>query len=88
MARGALCFSTGSFPQGWTNAAPSFEKRAVDLWTIRLRRTGTLAVEKRCAFPTAHPFAHKLHNPRIILMISLKIRTYKAGEEGDPFNCS
>lgn len=36
----------------------------MDLWTIRLRRTGALAVEKSGDFPTARPFAHKLHSAR------------------------
>lgn len=39
----------------------------MDLWTIRLRRTGALAVEKSGDFPTARPFAHKLHSARAIL---------------------
>ena len=36
----------------------------MDLWTIRLRRTGALALEKSDDFPTARPFAHKLHSAR------------------------
>jgi hypothetical protein len=43
----------------------------VDLGTIRLRRTGTLAVEKSDDFPTARPFAHKRHSARTVL---IKIR--------------
>ena len=39
----------------------------MDLWTIRLRRTGALAVEKSDDFPTARPFAHKLHSARAVL---------------------
>lgn len=37
-------------------------RKAVDLWTMRLRRTGALAVENPAGFPTARPFAHKLHS--------------------------
>jgi hypothetical protein len=37
------------------------QNRAVDLWTMRLRRNGSLAVENPGGFPTARAFAHKLH---------------------------
>jgi hypothetical protein len=38
------------------------ENRAVDLWTMRLRRNGSLAVENPGGFPTARAFAHSLHS--------------------------
>jgi hypothetical protein len=38
------------------------QNRAVDLWTMRLRRNGSLAVENPGGFPTARAFAHKLHS--------------------------
>ena len=36
-------------------------KRSVDLWTIRLRRTGALAVDNDKTVIHRAPLAHKLH---------------------------
>jgi len=52
--RGAPCFWTGLEAQGDIEL-PHRNRRSVDLWTIRLRRTGTLAVENASRFPPRIP---------------------------------
>ena len=38
------------------------DENAVELWTMRLRRNASLAVEHPAGFPTARGFAHSLHS--------------------------
>ena len=56
------------------------------MWTIRLPANRVACRGKRFAFPTALPFAHKLHSPQVIFIYSSKqnIQGYGGGKKISP----
>jgi hypothetical protein len=86
----ALGSPTGLFqrncPKGKTNYPTGQQrksKRSVELWTIRLRRSGRLAVENAARFPPRRPLPTAATDHPFIYIQKFKNRTYKGKERGE-----